>query len=62
MIDVSLTHKQVDFLFSALKMAESGYTEAGNFKACKTVSEIHGELHKQIYTYGQDLESDGWDE
>lgn len=62
MVDISLANKQVDFLFNALKMAESAYTEAGNWKACKTVSEIHSELHKQIFTYGQDLESDGWNE
>lgn len=53
MIDVELTRSQVDFLFNALKMAESGFTQAGNYKACKTVSELHASLHKQIFTYGQ---------
>ena len=53
MVDVELSHKQVDFLFNALKMAESAYTQTGNWKASKTVSEIHRELHKQIFTYGQ---------
>jgi hypothetical protein len=61
-VEVSLAHKQVDFLFHALKMAESAYTQTGNWKASKTVSDIHKELHKQIFTYGQARESDGWDE
>lgn len=62
MIEVSLTEKQVDLLFPALKMAESAYTDAGKFKACKGLSDIYATLHKQIYTYGQVEESDGWDE
>jgi hypothetical protein len=52
-IEVELTEKQIDLLFPALKQAESAYTEAGNFKACKLLSEIYDSLHKQIYTYGQ---------
>ncbi len=62
MVDFWLTEKQVDLLFPALKVAESAYTDAGKFKACKGLSEIHAILHKQIYTYGQVDESDGWDE
>lgn len=53
MIEIELTRDQVDFLFTSLKMAESGFTEAGNYKACKTVSALHASLHKQIFTYGQ---------
>jgi hypothetical protein len=53
MIEVELTPKQVDLLFPALKQAESAYTSAGNFKACKGLSDLYDTLHKQIYTYGQ---------
>jgi hypothetical protein len=53
LIEVELTQKQVDLLFPALKQAESAYTDEGNFKACKALTEIYNSLHRQIYTYGQ---------
>jgi hypothetical protein len=52
-IEISLTPKQVDLLFPALKQAESAYTSQGNYKACKGLSDLYDTLHKQIYTYGQ---------
>lgn len=53
MIEVELTQKQVDMLFPALKKAESAYTQAGEWKACKGLSDLYATLHKQIFTYGQ---------
>lgn len=53
MIEFSLSRKQVDLLFPALKLAETAYTDAGNFKACKELEKIYRELRKQIFTYGQ---------
>jgi hypothetical protein len=53
MIEVELTEKQVDLLFPALKKAESAYTQAGEWKACKELTKLYEELRKQIFTYGQ---------
>lgn len=53
MVDIELTQEQVNLLFPALKQAESAYTQAGNWKACKELTKIYDELHKQIFTYGQ---------
>ena len=53
MVEVELTREQVALLFSALKQAESGYTEAGLWKACKELTKLHDSLHRQIFTYGQ---------
>jgi hypothetical protein len=53
MIEIELTQKQVTLLFASLKQAESAYTQAGAWKACKELNELHQELHKQIFTYGQ---------
>lgn len=52
-IEVELTQKQVDMLFPALKKAESAYTQAGEWKACKGLSDLYATLHKQVFTYGQ---------
>lgn len=52
-IEIELTPKQVDLLFPALKTAESTYTQLGNWKACKGLSDLYDTIHKQIYTYGQ---------
>lgn len=57
-IELSLTPKQVDLLFPALKQAESAYTQQGNYKACKGLTELYATLHKQVYTYGQIEEDD----
>jgi hypothetical protein len=53
MIEIELTKKQVDLLFPALKQAESAYTTAGNWKACKGLTDLYASLHTQIFTYGQ---------
>jgi len=53
MIDIELTQEQVKLLFPALKAAESAYTEAGSWKACKELTKLYDELRKQIFTYGQ---------
>lgn len=53
MIELSLTKKQVEMLFPALKMAESGFTEANNWKACKELSAMYANIHRQVFTYGQ---------
>jgi hypothetical protein len=53
MIEVELTKQQVELLFPALKQAESAYTQSGEWKACKELTKIYNELHKQVYTYGQ---------
>jgi hypothetical protein len=53
MVEIELTQEQVKLLFPALKKAESAYTEAGEWKACKELTKIYNELHKQIFTYGQ---------
>ena len=52
-VELTLTAKQVDLLFPALKQAESAYTQLGNYRACKGLSDLYDTLHKQIYTYGQ---------
>jgi hypothetical protein len=57
MIEVELTEHQVAILFSAFKQAETLYVQEQKWKASNEVSKLHGELHKQIYTYGQ-LEED----
>lgn len=61
MVELELTPKQVDLLFPALKQAESAYTMAGNWKACKGLTDLYDTLHKQVYTYGQ-LEEDNEEE
>lgn len=53
MIEVELTKRQVDLLFPALKAAETAFTTAGNFKACKELTKLYASLQKQIFTYGQ---------
>lgn len=53
MVELSLTLKEIDLLFPALKMAESGFTQTGNFKACKALTALYAGLHKQVFTYGQ---------
>lgn len=53
MVEIELTRQQVDLLFPALKAAESAYTQAGEWKACKELDKLHRELHEQIFTYGQ---------
>lgn len=53
MIEVELTKQQVDLLFPALKQAESAYTQAGEWKACKELTKLYSALHTQIFTYGQ---------
>jgi len=53
MVEIELTQEQVKLLFPALKQAESAYTQAGQWKACKELDKLHRELHKQIFTYGQ---------
>lgn len=53
MVELTLTLKEIELLFPALKMAESGFTEAGNFKACKALTTLYAGLHKQVFTYGQ---------
>jgi hypothetical protein len=53
MIEIELTQEQVTLLFASLKQAESAYTQAGAWKACKELNKLHQELHKQIFTYGQ---------
>ncbi|CAB4123732.1 hypothetical protein UFOVP46_83 [uncultured Caudovirales phage] len=53
MIEIELTKQQVDLLFPALKQAESAYTQAGQWKACKELDKLYNELYKQIHTYGQ---------
>ena len=58
MIEVELTKHQVDMLFPALKQAESAYTQAGEWKACKELTKLYAELHKQIFTYGQVTEDE----
>lgn len=57
-IELHLTPKQVDLLFPALKQAESAYTNQGNYKVCKGLTELYNTLHTQIYTYGQIGEDD----
>jgi hypothetical protein len=52
-IELELTKQQVELLFPALKQAESAYTHAGEWKACKELAKIYNELHKQVFTYGQ---------
>lgn len=53
MIELELEQKQVDILLSALKVAESAFTDGGHFKGAKLVGALHSELWKQIFTYGQ---------
>lgn len=53
MIEVELTHKQINLLMPALKIAESAYTDEGHWKAAADVGKIFADLHRQIYTYGQ---------
>jgi hypothetical protein len=53
MVEIELTRQQVDLLFPALKAAESAYTEAGQWKACKELDKMYKVLYKQIFTYGQ---------
>jgi hypothetical protein len=53
MIELELTKQQVELLFPALKQAESAYTQAGEWKACKELTKLYAELYKQIFTYGQ---------
>jgi hypothetical protein len=53
MVEIELTQEQVKFLFPALKQAESTYTQASQWKACKELTKLYAELHKQIFTYGQ---------
>lgn len=53
MVEVELTREQVALLFSAMKQAESGYTEAGAWKACKELVKLHDSLYRQIFTFGQ---------
>jgi hypothetical protein len=53
MVEIELTRQQVEMLFTSMKAAESAYTEAGQWKACKELDKLHRELHKQIFTYGQ---------
>lgn len=52
-IEITLTLKQVELLFPALKQAEAAYTTEGNFKACKALTEMYASLYRQIHTYGQ---------
>lgn len=59
MIELELTPKQIDLLFPALKQAETAYTNQGNWKACKGLTELYDTLHTQVYTYGQVDETDG---
>ena len=58
MIEIELTRQQVGLLFSALKQAESAYTQCGDWKACKELDKMYKELHKQIFTYGQVAEDE----
>lgn len=51
LVEVSLTQKQVDLLFPALKAAESQFTTDGKFAACEKLSVMYDTLRKQIYTY-----------
>lgn len=53
MVEVELTHQQVDLLFASLKQAETKFTDDGNFKACKDLSKMYESLRRQIFTYGQ---------
>ena len=53
MIEVTLTEKQIELLFPALKTAETAYTTEGKFKACQELTKLYDTLHTQVYTYGQ---------
>jgi len=53
MVEIELTKQQVDLLFPALKAAESAYTQAGEWKACKELDKLYKTLYNQIFTYGQ---------
>jgi hypothetical protein len=53
MVELELSKQEVELLLAALKVAESSYTDRGNFKACQRVSKLHSLVWKQTFTYGQ---------
>lgn len=53
MVELELTKQEVELLLAALKMAESAYTDRGNFKACRGLTKLHSSVWKQTFTYGQ---------
>lgn len=52
-VEIVIRQDQVELLLSALKVAESRFTDEGKFEGAKLAGKLHAELRKQIYTYGQ---------
>ncbi len=53
LIEVELTHKEVDLLFASLTQAHTRFTDLGNYKASTALAKMRDSLHRQIFTYGQ---------
>lgn len=53
MVEIELTHKEVELLMASLPQAQDRFTDRGDFKASTAVSKLRENLHRQIFTYGQ---------
>lgn len=53
MVEIELTHKEVELLMASLPQAQDRFTDHGDFKASTAVSKLRENLHRQIFTYGQ---------